>query len=266
MKIAEIRIPFDKMYDEQRQSETVSEFVRGLSEHGCLVGDSVPIARTEGDFRIYTITPEADALSAENFGQQLQSLLSAFKEAGLGPLDTVVIGDDPGTIQCCSCGIRSFIILYTSFLDDEPPLRCGNCFKPVPLYRIPDSDPDLRAEISDWADDYRSCDRFWICSGVGEKFGYDQISKYDSPLSREGMKLSERLTSVFRPSYYYLYRYKTHSEKAEMARKCPICGGDWYLERRLHNKFDFKCDKCRLLSNIAFDLKPVARSENGYDD
>ncbi len=253
MKIAEIRIPCDRTYDKQRQSETVSEFVRALAGHGHLAGDSVPIARTEDDFRIYIITPEADALSAENFGQQLQSLLAAFGGAGLGPPAAVIIGDDPGTTQCCNCGVWSFIILYASFLDDEPPLRCGNCFRPVPLYRIPDSDPDLRAEIADWADDYRSCDRFWIRSGVGERFGYDQISKYDSPLSREGMKLSERLSNVFRSSYYYLYRYKTRSEKAEKARKCPICGSDWYLEKRLHNKFDFKCDTCRLLSNIAFD-------------
>lgn len=39
----------------------------------------------------------------------------------------------------------------------------------------------------------------------------------------------------------------------ERARRCPGRGGEWSLPKTLHI-FDFKCDRCQLLSNIACDV------------
>lgn len=60
--------------------------------------------------------------------------------------------------------------------------------------------------------------------------------------------------STGRPVYYYLYRHAGASERAERVRRCPSCGGDWLLAAPLHAIFDFRCDRCRLLSNVAFQI------------
>lgn len=77
----------------------------------------------------------------------------------------------------------------------------------------------------------------------------------DSQLSTIGRALAakiETLTGV--PTYYYLFRYNGRSLAAEKATKCIVCGGDWVLEKRWGD-FDFRCDGCRLVSNIAFDVR-----------
>jgi predicted nucleic acid-binding Zn ribbon protein len=45
------------------------------------------------------------------------------------------------------------------------------------------------------------------------------------------------------------------NRKREQRRRCPLCGGAWRLEKPLHRLFDFKCDMCRLVSNLAWDVR-----------
>ncbi|OZT82185.1 hypothetical protein CIK04_28415, partial [Vibrio sp. 03_296] len=71
--------------------------------------------------------------------------------------------------------------------------------------------------------------------------------------ARHGMILVviEYITKV--PTYYYQYRVGGHSLAEEQARKCPKCGGEWLLDEPLHDIFYFKCDDCRIVSNISWD-------------
>ena len=46
---------------------------------------------------------------------------------------------------------------------------------------------------------------------------------------------------------------KEAAAKAEKERKCPQCGGEWLLDAPIHDIFYFKCDDCRLVSNISWD-------------
>ncbi len=55
--------------------------------------------------------------------------------------------------------------------------------------------------------------------------------------------------------YYYLYKYNGKSRTIEESRKCPNCKGGWFLNEPLHGIFDFKCDKCHLVSNVAWDVR-----------
>lgn len=56
-----------------------------------------------------------------------------------------------------------------------------------------------------------------------------------------------------KPVFYYLYNCRELREIDDRGRKCPSCGGAWYLEETLHNIFDFKCDNCGLLSNLSWN-------------
>jgi predicted nucleic acid-binding Zn ribbon protein len=58
-----------------------------------------------------------------------------------------------------------------------------------------------------------------------------------------------------RPFYYYLCKRNGVNLKRENERVCPKCGNKkWKLDEPLFNCFDFKCDRCRLLSNVAFSM------------
>jgi predicted nucleic acid-binding Zn ribbon protein len=41
----------------------------------------------------------------------------------------------------------------------------------------------------------------------------------------------------------------------ERIRKCPKCARGWALSEPFHGKFDFLCEHCRFISNIAFDVR-----------
>jgi predicted nucleic acid-binding Zn ribbon protein len=57
------------------------------------------------------------------------------------------------------------------------------------------------------------------------------------------------------PVYYYLSKHFGRSDRAERRRKCPSCGKAWLRKEPLHRIFDFQCQRCRLLSNVAFDVR-----------
>ncbi|MBC8135173.1 MAG: DUF2310 family Zn-ribbon-containing protein [Fibrella sp.] len=86
---------------------------------------------------------------------------------------------------------------------------------------------------------------------TGERFGLGEMSSPDSSLTKRGRELCEQITHRTNTPTYYLFRHHGRSQKRERERRCPICNGDWLLPEPLFERFDFRCDDCRLLSNIA---------------
>ena len=116
--------------------------------------------------------------------------------------------------------------------------------------------PALHDGIKFWRADYQSCDTLQMGCTVGEKFGERELFRHDSSLSAQGIAICNTIakeTGI--ATFYYLLRSKGRNLTNEKKRKCPSCGGDWLLEEPLHDLFDFKCDRCRLLSNIAFSVR-----------
>ena len=104
--------------------------------------------------------------------------------------------------------------------------------------------------------DYQSCDSLQMNCAVGERFAIKQLSKLDSPLTKVGLDVCKTIQEVTgKKTYYYLYKGNGKSIKTEKERKCPGCNKPWYQDVAVHNKFDFKCVDCGLLSNIAYNLR-----------
>jgi predicted nucleic acid-binding Zn ribbon protein len=224
--------------------------------NGQVLGKTYTAAFAGRTYSLFLTLPELTALApAHNspyVAQQLERLDGAgFKGPTIKPL-----GRDPFERPICACATPTHYVLYTTYAGFEPSLMCGRCFHPVPLYRVPyeTSSPDrsaLHDRINTWQSNYRACDQLNMSCSVGEAFGLRQMGQLTSPLSQQGIAVCKdiaRLTGV--PTYYYLHRYRGRSAKAERARCCPGCGGTWLLAAQSHI-FDFKCDACRLLSNIA---------------
>ena len=77
------------------------------------------------------------------------------------------------------------------------------------------------------------------------------MQEITSALSRQGREICKKmegLTSV--PTYYFLYNYKK-IKGDELSRRCPGCNKEWGLQKQLHGFYDFKCDRCKLVSTLS---------------
>jgi predicted nucleic acid-binding Zn ribbon protein len=81
------------------------------------------------------------------------------------------------------------------------------------------------------------------------------MTDVNSDLFRRGWDIRGRIEYITKiPTYYYQYRVGGKSLAEEKQRKCPGCGGEWALEQPIHDIFHFKCDKCRIVSNLSWDF------------
>ncbi len=200
----------------------------------------------------YVAIPERDSLGPIHDNRYAKEALDELKAAGHGLPAVTVLGSDPTMDPVCSCESPSALVLFTHYLSTLPPVRCLDCFRPVPLYRLPYPHDEEHLGILHWAADYRACDTLQMHCTTGERFGEVQLYRHDSSLNREGRDLAKQLEALTgKPVYYWLFKARGRSREAELARKCPSCGGRWRLKEPLFKLFDFRCKRCRLLSGIA---------------
>lgn len=150
-----------------------------------------------------------------------------------------------------------FLFLFTNFMTVESPIRRGDTAKPIPVYRFSLDDIE-RENIVLWAHRYRNLQGVWADSHDLEMQAYRAIADPESKLSQSGLescRIIEKSCGV--PTYYYLDRSYGRKEEDERNRKCPLCDGEWYIGTPETEQctdeflpFDFRCDKCRLLSHL----------------
>lgn len=84
--------------------------------------------------------------------------------------------------------------LFTTFINAEPPLRCGSCFGSIALYRVPaTNEAENHQDLLWWQATYRAMNWLFIGTEPGERFAHDQLSRYDSELSTDGGELAKKL-------------------------------------------------------------------------
>ena len=148
----------------------------------------------------------------------------------------------------CVCNKPEFYILITNYVSISSPLTCGTCNKPVPLYRLPHYYDHGYMPILSWDTNYISCDSLQMNCEVGERWALNQMQNVNSQLSKQGIEICkniEKLKNI--PTYYYMHNYK-RTKGDESLKRCPICNGEWYLKEQIHGFYDFKCDRCKIVS------------------
>nr|WP_092072129.1 Zn-ribbon-containing protein [Dendrosporobacter quercicolus]NSL48661.1 Zn-ribbon-containing protein [Dendrosporobacter quercicolus DSM 1736]SDM37065.1 Predicted nucleic acid-binding protein, contains Zn-ribbon domain [Dendrosporobacter quercicolus] len=256
MFVAEITFIQQEEIENSDQIPAALEFLLGaLRMNGQILGREYPIANRANEYRSYVLIPELVALNAERANSYVLDAIKQLKKLGI-EYSWEIIGSEPECIPQCSCTQQTSFILYTTYLALEAPLRCGDCFGIVPLYRIPATKNDEYSDILSWESDYKACDTLQMNCSTGEKFGIAQLSKHDSSLSQRGIAICKQITAATGiPTYYYLLRVSGRSKRSELKIKCPSCNDEWLLREPLHRLFDFQCDNCRLLSNIAWSIR-----------
>jgi len=246
------RISAHKLRDnDEAQREAFDFLLSAYRMDGHVLGKEL-ITLSVGDrLEAYVQVPATDAFDAGLANEWTAKSLERLQEVGLSaPEFTVIDGNEP--VSACGCSDRTSLILFTTYVELLPPIKCGDCFHPVPLYRLPRMNNDEFCEVMTWQSNYQACDTMFMNSGTGERFGYRQMSQIDSALTHEGQAICRHFEDkTGAPTYYYLHRYYRRSNTLEAARLCPGCGGEWKLPRQWHDRFDFKCDVCRLISVFA---------------
>lgn len=216
-----------------------------------------PIARTKTGFTCYVMLPDAVALQRGWDNEWVAKRIASLPAVGLGRPRVRILGAEAESPDEDRCKKRPSLILYTTYVSMESPLRCGACFLPVPLYLMPRDRHGEQNDVMCWQSDYQACDGLQMNTATGERFGTHQISAFDSSLSKRGRAIAKRIEEASKtPTYYYLYRYGGRSGANERKRRCPGCGGAWLLrDGAWHDLFHFRCKRCRLLSNIAWNVR-----------
>lgn len=239
--------------------DKVQRYLAALLHNGQIIGDHTPMAEVRGGYLVTASLPETDALADRFANKWVRKRLRELAAVGVDRPKVTHLGSDPESRSPCRCRRRPFLVLFTTFLNAEPPLRCGACFGPIALYRVPAlNDAANHQDVLSWEATYQAMDWLFIGTGPGERFAHDQLSRFDSELSTDGRELARQLEKEARiPVYYYLSKHLGRSDQAERRRRCPSCGKAWLREEPLHRIFDFQCQRCRLLSNVAFDVRLI---------
>jgi predicted nucleic acid-binding Zn ribbon protein len=255
MFVAELTFDIPEACNIDRLSQLIKSLLGTLRMNGQVCGREWPIARTALCCSTIVLIPAHDALDSTHQNSYVKDALDQLVVNGIGEPQIALIGEDIDGTDKCTCEKLASYILYTNYLSLESPVRCGDCFCPIPLYTLPHTYDDEFNDVISWQSNYQACDLLQMNCAVLERATARQLSRLDSQLSHDGLAICERIaaaTSI--PTYYYLYRYGSRSRAAELARRCPSCGGAWLLEKPWH-RFDFRCTQCNLVSNIAWDVR-----------
>jgi len=225
-------------------------------KNGQVLNSDWSFTQDENNYRTFLMIFREDSLHKKYDDKYARKARRQLTKLAPNSPKITILGEDPFSAKICTCRKPAFYILFTHFLSLESPIRCGDCFGPLPQYKMLPKQTEFHEGINFWRATYKDCDSLQMGCTVGERFGTREISHHESSLSKLGLSICNDITAATKiGAYYYLYRGNGRSVTSEKKCKCPSCGGDWLLDEPLHCIFDFKCDRCRLLSNIGFSVR-----------
>lgn len=218
--------------------DTAQWFVAALRESGQCAGPWPAFILVGEQVFCRLCVPAEDALDP-----QYDSTRVARLRKDLIRVVATLVGPAYESVDPCRCGQRTHLVLYTTFISEETPLRCGQCWGLVPLYEVPSATGDGgHPDLLEWASSYRYLDGLYMASGVGEAFAYQELTRSKSDFGVRSLSLCadiERRTGI--PIYAYLNRQ--HGERLEA---CPECGRAWTIEEPA-GPWAFRCESCRVV-------------------
>ncbi|MEN7551502.1 DUF2310 family Zn-ribbon-containing protein [Rapidithrix thailandica] len=232
--------------------ETADCYFQSLNDSKQIINEEWQYEPVEGGVSLNLFCPEKDSYLAKNstvYGKNWQKRME--EEFGC-QFNFQYLGLAPEREKTSLPKNAKFFLLKTTRLS---PLIDGESFLPIPLYKIPFTyhDGESHNDINFWENNYIRIEGLWMNGSVGERWAQNQLQNHDSELNKQGIESCRKIEEVTGiPTYYFLFNYRAWGHKKDKARKCPNCGGDWLIEGKTFNNFyAFKCDPCRLLSELS---------------
>lgn len=243
---------------EQDPVNLINQIIEQWRYNGQIIGREIGVTHHQlgetAEFQAHLNLPEQESLLPENNNDWVNQALEAAQQAGVFFEFFEILGRDYNENDTSPNAKPTFQILYTTHLENASPLYNGEDFCAIPLYKLGEQ-PELTEALIKWQENWQACDQLQMNGSVLEAQALAEISNADSPLSQQGRALATEVEKVSAiPTFYYLYRLGKDPE-IEHHRPCPSCGGEWKLPLPLHGIFHFKCDRCRLVSNLSWELQ-----------
>ena len=202
------------------------------------VYENFQVVRDGEGYAVYVIMPSADALDLSFCTSDTLESVKAL--AAIFFLSVTSLGETLTCENSCGCEESTWYMLFTDFMTEESPLVCGDCGKPVPLYKLPAiMDKDGQSELLNWQDQFKALQRLDMYNYAHDMTSAE-IFTPSSRINKMGRALCraiERAKSV--PVFYHLEQKKAANEA------CPLCGKEW--SRTANAEISGKlCTFCRI--------------------
>jgi len=235
--------------------KSINALLEAFRANGQILGREFAIALNEGEFRVRLLTPEKSSLAKRFNSPWVNVALTELTDAKILAPREKYIGQDINS-EATSTDTPSWQLVYTSYVHMCSPVRSGDTLQPIPLYRLPATFNGDHKRIIRWQTEWQACDELQMAAATQAEFAaLEELTSTKSDLFRRGWDLRGRIEFLTKiPTYYYLYRVGGDNLASEQTRACPRCGNkDWRLKEPLLDMFHFRCDDCRIVSNISWD-------------
>ncbi|MGI5309227.1 Zn-ribbon-containing protein [Rheinheimera sp. WS51] len=256
MYVAELTFSVIADTDFNRAEVAIRRYIEALIFNGQVLGREFPTAWLQDSFSCRVVLPHNEALMAKHHSPKATAALNQLGSAGLAYPKLAILGMDLMSQHTDPCAAPASYILYTRFSDTCSPLRCAEHLAPVPLYLLNSTESDFEQLIR-WQLQYQALDEIQMQqTRVLNKTAERSLQQLNSQLNRQGRALAKKLElSMQMPVYYALYSGTSTDCASEQNKRCPSCHCEWKLAEPLAELFDFQCQNCRLVSNIAWECQ-----------
>lgn len=252
----EFKIIADTSFAEAERG--IRYYLEKLIFQGQILGREFPTYQAQDSFFSRVVLPQADALEKKSHSTAGLDALERLQQVGLSYPKLAILGDDLMSNHTDPCPSHSALILFCSFSATNSVLYCAEHFAPVPLYKVGRNSGEDFESLVRWQLQYQALDEIQMQeSRVLLKSAEQSLQGFYSGLNQQGYKQARALSNELqKPVYYYMYSGSSPDCSLDAGKKCPCCGSDWKLTESWHGLFDFRCEPCQLVSNIAFDCQP----------
>lgn len=256
MKIIDLCFLTDNYDKDDVIDEYIDNLVHSLRMQGRITGKPLSLLENGNKYSINCRIPEYGALKRIKINKWYKKLQDKNVQISI-----IEYGEDMWSPDICQCTEYKFYILSGS----RPiPILCGTCMNAIPLYKLPftyESDPSYYDVIQWNQENYALNTLEFQCSEEVEKFAQDQLCNIDSEHTQDALEICKKIKKLTKINCFYDFENLKDEvdERNEVFKLCPSCNSKWVLEESLHNTYDFKCDKCKILSNFSYSIQNECR-------
>ncbi|MEM1054610.1 MAG: DUF2310 family Zn-ribbon-containing protein [Bacteroidota bacterium] len=251
--------------ERERQIDLADGYLAMLFKNGQAGPDQID-ARENGQHVVYTALTQPDAHEDRFCSEWSRRDREKVTEAFGHPPRWTLLDDDPEAFAKADWQGAPSLVVCTRWAFENDLIGRGDDGEELAIYLLPVSD-QTREHLVHWGMHYRELDLVWLGSGDLEIPAYKQLVEPDSTLMEDGRRLAREVeTATSLPTYMYLQRYYGRRTNEE-ARLCPGCGEAWYVggdrEGGYLEGFAFRCDACRLVSEMPSDTSDERHARLG---
>ena len=226
----------------------ISDYLNCLYKNGQIESD-YSLIKKDNLYCAFVTSVDVDSLDEKFSNEHIKEL----KEKLGCAIDSEVLGTSEFSDELCNCTSKSGYILLYSFISNGSPVRCIDCWRDVPLYKLPHilQQNDYNDEML-WARSVRITEELWE-NGVNQSFNRKQMISTKSELYRKGKELCREFEKATGKPFYYYLADPDILPKRNLLKKCPECGNKWREYKKSFasgNVLEINfCDECRLASS-----------------